>query len=217
MPKARWISSHRTRKIIAKSLNNVLFSSDNLFDDPRPNFKNLSLTVFDTYAFISYCFLKAYIQHGKGVWDPEYLDVSYEANRIEKSFKIELVNIKTSPYELEQFLENKNLVRPETIMSWINYKFGLTDTIMKNWYSSVDIQPYCHEILYSATRANIHQNFIFDFPVEARKFVAAWAKDLGYFYEWEYDDYINTNLRADNKRVLGSVDCKQFSNRLHIE
>jgi len=217
MPKARWISSHRTRKIIAKSLNNVLFSSDNLFDDPRPNFKNLSLAAFDTYAFISYCFLKAYIQHGKGVWDPEYLDVSYEANRIEKSFKIELVNIKTSPYELEQFLENKNLVRPETIMSWINYKFGLTDTIMKNWHSSVDIQPYCHEILYSATRANIYQNFIFDFPVEARKYVADWAKDLGYFYEWEYDDYINTNLRSDNKRVLGSVDCKTFSNRLHIE
>lgn len=217
MPKARWISSHKTRKIIAKSLNNVLFSSDNLFDDPRPNFKNLSLIKFDTYAFISYCFLKAYIQHGKGVWDPEYLDVSYEANRIEKRFKIELVNTKTSPYELEQFLENKNLVRPETIMSWINYKFGLTDTIMKNWYSSVDIQPYCHEILYSATRANTYQNFIFDFPVEARKFVASWAKELGYFYEWEYDDYINTNLRSDNKRVLGSVDCKQFSNRLHIE
>lgn len=96
----------------------VMFDSDRLENDPRDNFKYLSLGDFDLYTATAVIF--ASNEH------PEYVKTEVECNRLTRNFRMQMIGLRDGmSYAVSK--KTGNIAEIESLFNVLDYSFGLID------------------------------------------------------------------------------------------
>lgn len=153
-------------KSIKIDSNAILFDSNRLAYDPRPNFKKLSLKDFDRYSEIMFYGIKAFtIKAYEEI-------VNLEVNRLERTFRLRItVRDNFDKYfgfkiSREVFEDTENLEHLEYFSTFINKEFDLIPMTIDRYFERKNFAFVGNRILLDHT---YEKNMRFEYPFEVRK------------------------------------------------
>lgn len=100
--------------------NKIVFDSDWLEHDPRPQFKHLSIGDFDLYTATAFLF-------ANNMLHPGYTKTEIECNRINRTFRMRLIGLRDG-MSYTEYKKNGNMLELEYLLNILNGIFGLVDS-----------------------------------------------------------------------------------------
>lgn len=154
-----------------KMLSNVvLFDSDHLLHDPRPNFKKLSIEEFDRYSRMMFYGIMSFTSKAYG----EIVEV--DSNRLERHFRIKMVVRngfeKTFGDRITKnvFEDSNNLEHVEYFATSLNKEFGLIPMTIDRYFEEKNLTYVGNRILLDFSEKD--KSYIY--PHNVRKDYAEW-------------------------------------------
>ncbi len=157
-------------KAVKQLSNVVLFDSDRLLHDPRPNFKNLSMEEFDRYSKMMFYGIMSFTRKAY----EEIVEV--DSNRLEKKFRIKLIVRdgieKTFGDRITRnvFEDTDNLEHVEYFATLLNKEFGLIPMTIDRYFEEKNFTYVGNRILLDFDDKN--KSYIY--PLDVRKYYAEW-------------------------------------------
>ena len=114
------ISSEKKCRLADIWPNKIVFDSDRLEHDPRPQFKYLSIGDFDLYTATAFLFSNNV--------HPEYARTEIECNRIDRTFRMRLIGLRDG-MSYAEYKKNGNMSELEFLFNVLDNIFGLVNPI----------------------------------------------------------------------------------------
>jgi len=114
------IPSQKNHQLTDIFPNKIVFDSDRLEHDPRPQFKHLSIGDFDLYTATAFLFSNNV--------HPEYARTEVERNRIDRTFRMRLIGLRDG-MSYAEYKKNGNMSELEFLFNVLDNIFGLVNPI----------------------------------------------------------------------------------------